>query len=93
MNSTNSTTPPNDVRKVIFPYDEKKFAKTISRIKEEILSAIKISVYAPSSDECGQYINILESSLSGDDFSSLEGKAAYTVFEGHYLDLANIGIV
>ena len=74
----------------MFFYNEKKFAKTIARFTEQLLSEIKVAVWAPTKD--GQYVNILTSDLSGDEFETLSKKAEYTTYEGHYLDLQEIGV-
>ncbi len=88
MNNSSTST---DNRKFIFPYDEKKFAKTISRMTPALLETIKIGVYALNPS--GECVNILKSKLSGKSFESLVNRASYTTYEGHYLDLAKIGLV
>lgn len=89
MNTT-QTTPPQDIRKVMFNYNEKKFAKTIARFTKQLLSEIKVAVWAPTKD--GQFVNILTTDLSGEAFENLSKKAQYTTYEGHFLDLQKIGV-
>lgn len=86
----NTSTASHDTIKFIFPYDENKFAKTISRMNPTLIGAIRISVWAHSSD--GHYVNILKSTLSGTEFDQLAANALYTTYEGNYLDLAKIGL-
>jgi len=88
----NTTSTPPVLRKVIFSYDENKFAKTIARFTEDLLKSIKIGVWAHD-PKTGKCTNILESTSSGDELDNLIKNAAYTTFEGHPIDLFKIGIV
>lgn len=87
----NTSTASHDIRRFFFPYDENKFAKTISRMTPALIGAIHIGVWAPGSD--GHYVNVLTSNLSDTDFDDLVQRAIYTTYEGHFLDLAQIGLV
>lgn len=93
MNTT--TTPPvqeDKTRKIIFDYDEKKFAKTISRLTKDLISEVKIAVWAliPNSD--GKCINLLDCALSSEDFETASKHAIYTVYEGSALALRELGV-
>lgn len=87
----NSEAKPDGTIKLLFLYDENKFSETVTRMTSALIDAIHIGVWAPGPG--GYCVNILESNLSGTDFDSLAQRAAYTTYEGHFLDLAKIGLV
>lgn len=89
-----TTTPPHfdETRKVIFSYNEEKFAKTIAKMKDDTLDSINVCVWAPI-NENGNMANILKSALSGEAFENLCRNALYTTYEGHKHDLQKIGVL
>lgn len=90
--NTNSTPPIKYTRKVIFNYDENKFAKTISRMTKSLLSQVKVSVWALTPDSNGHCINLLTSDLSEVNYDKLAEHAAYTVYEGTPEALRKLGV-
>ena len=91
MNTSNSTPPVKPfIRKKLFDYDEAKFARTMSRMTPELLSAVKVAVWAPISD--GKYINLLATDLDGEAFDEVAKKAAYTIYEGTPMALRQLGV-
>lgn len=79
-------------RKVLLKYDEAKFSKTIARLTPDLLSEVKIGVWALNPNNNGRCINLLESTLSGSEFDELTKKAAYTTFEGSTISLRKLGV-
>lgn len=92
MNNITSTPPVPQTRKVIFNYNEQKFAKTIARLNKSLLSEIKISVWSLDPTGTGNCINILDSNLSDSEFDKLAADAAYVIYEGTPLSLRQIGV-
>lgn len=90
------STPPvikSPTRQVLFKYDEKKFAKTISRLTEDLLFQVKISVWSLNPEGKGKCINLLDCTLSESEFDKLAENAAYTLYEGSPLCLRQLGVV
>ncbi len=92
MTETTLTPPQKETRKEIFAYDESKFIKTLSKIKEDLFPYIGIKVWAPINTN-GTMVNVLKSKLSGDAFDELCKHAAYVTYEGSYHDLCRIGVI
>lgn len=92
MQNTTTTPPNTEYRKVIFNFDLKKFTKTISRLTEDLLSDVKISVWAPGLNGSGKCVNILASKLSEREFDELAEKAMYTIYEGSNKALQDLGV-
>ena len=91
MNTNNSTPPVKPfIRKRLFDYDEVKFAKTMARMTKELLSEVKVAVWAPISD--GKYINLLATDLAGEAFDEVAKKATYTIYEGTPAALRQLGV-
>ena len=88
--NTNTTPPVTFIRKVIFKYDEAKFTRTMARMTGDLLSKVKVSVWAPHQD--GKFINLLSTDLAGEAFDEAARNAAYTIYEGTSEDLFQLGV-